>query len=93
MVSYPLLYSLSPSLEHISWFFRLRSLSYSFLHLLARRRFRSPMVRAHDPREYELTMRQEPKQARMCGVGGKGPFLQSLSHSPLIPSLPAPPPS
>jgi hypothetical protein len=21
-------------------------------------------------REYELTMRQEPKQARMCGVGG-----------------------
>lgn len=23
-------------------------------------------------REYELTVRQEPKQARMCGVGGKG---------------------
>ena len=22
-------------------------------------------------REYELTVRQEPKQARMCGVGGK----------------------
>ena len=25
----------------------------------------------HPPREYELTVRQEPKQARMCGVGGK----------------------
>ncbi|KAE9401788.1 hypothetical protein BT96DRAFT_956429 [Gymnopus androsaceus JB14] len=24
-----------------------------------------------DYREYELTVRQEPKQARMCGVGGK----------------------
>jgi len=23
-------------------------------------------------REYELVVRQEPKQARMCGVGGKG---------------------
>lgn len=23
-------------------------------------------------REYQLTVRQEPKQARMCGVGGKG---------------------
>lgn len=22
-------------------------------------------------REYELTVRQEPKQARMCGVGGE----------------------
>lgn len=33
------------------------------------------MSRVHDPREYELTMRQEPKQARMCGVGGKGPVL------------------
>lgn len=26
----------------------------------------------HNRREYELTVRQEPKQARMCGVGGKG---------------------
>ncbi|KAJ8518966.1 hypothetical protein ONZ45_g4046 [Pleurotus djamor] len=25
----------------------------------------------HPNREYELTVRQEPKQARMCGVGGK----------------------
>ncbi|KAH7878350.1 velvet factor-domain-containing protein [Lentinula edodes] len=25
----------------------------------------------HNRREYELTVRQEPKQARMCGVGGK----------------------
>lgn len=31
------------------------------------------MARAYDTREYELTVRQEPKQARMCGVGGKGP--------------------
>ena len=30
------------------------------------------MARAYDTREYELTVRQEPKQARMCGVGGKG---------------------
>ena len=29
------------------------------------------MSRPYDPREYELTMRQEPKQARMCGVGGE----------------------
>ncbi|TFK88251.1 hypothetical protein K466DRAFT_585711 [Polyporus arcularius HHB13444] len=27
------------------------------------------MARSNDPREYDLTMRQEPKQARMCGVG------------------------
>ncbi|TDL27087.1 hypothetical protein BD410DRAFT_484046 [Rickenella mellea] len=26
---------------------------------------------AIEDREYELTVRQEPKQARMCGVGGK----------------------
>lgn len=26
-------------------------------------------------RQYELTVRQEPKQARMCGVGGKGAFI------------------
>lgn len=26
---------------------------------------------SHTRREYELTVRQEPKQARMCGVGGK----------------------
>lgn len=25
-----------------------------------------------EDREYELTVRQEPKQARMCGVGTKG---------------------
>ncbi|KAF7421067.1 hypothetical protein PC9H_011587 [Pleurotus ostreatus] len=25
----------------------------------------------HPNREYELTVRQEPKQARMCGIGGK----------------------
>ncbi|KZS89473.1 hypothetical protein SISNIDRAFT_475695 [Sistotremastrum niveocremeum HHB9708] len=30
-------------------------------------------------RDYELTVRQEPKQARMCGIGGKG-------------TLPLPPP-
>lgn len=24
------------------------------------------------PRDYDLVVRQEPKQARMCGVGGKG---------------------
>ena len=41
-------------------------------------------ARAYDPREYELIVRQEPKQARMCGVGGKGPLP--------IP-LPSPPPS
>ncbi|KAJ3914542.1 hypothetical protein F5877DRAFT_92676 [Lentinula edodes] len=28
--------------------------------------------------EYELTVRQEPKQARMCGVGGKGSLRCSL---------------
>ena len=28
-----------------------------------------PIIRR---REYQLTVRQEPKQARMCGVGGKG---------------------
>lgn len=27
-----------------------------------------------EDREYELTVRQEPKQARMCGVGTKGVF-------------------
>lgn len=26
-------------------------------------------------RIYELIVRQEPKQARMCGVGGKGALL------------------
>lgn len=31
-------------------------------------------ARPLDSREYELTVRQEPKQARMCGVGGKGLF-------------------
>lgn len=31
----------------------------------------------HDhPRIYELVVRQEPKQARMCGVGGKGIYLE-----------------
>jgi len=29
-------------------------------------------------RIYELVMRQEPKQARMCGVGGKGALRRSL---------------
>ena len=29
------------------------------------------MATAAPRREYELTVRQEPKQARMCGVGGK----------------------
>lgn len=42
--------------------------------------------RAYDPREYELIVRQEPKQARMCGVGGKGPF------PPPSPFLSRPPP-
>ncbi|KAJ3738676.1 velvet factor [Lentinula detonsa] len=31
----------------------------------------------YNRREYELTVRQEPKQARMCGVGGKGSFFTS----------------
>lgn len=31
-------------------------------------------------REYELTVRQEPKQARMCGIGGKG-ALSLFFHS------------
>ena len=31
-------------------------------------------MRLYDNRDYELTVRQEPKQARMCGVGGKGAF-------------------
>lgn len=35
-------------------------------------------ARPLDLREYVLTMRQEPKQARMCGVGGKG--LNSLLY-------------
>lgn len=26
----------------------------------------------HKSREYELIVRQEPKQARMCGIGTKG---------------------
>jgi hypothetical protein len=29
------------------------------------------MATAAARRDYELTVRQEPKQARMCGVGGK----------------------
>lgn len=29
-------------------------------------------------RQYELTVRQEPKQARMCGIGGKGALSSSL---------------
>lgn len=35
------------------------------------------VINAYDPgrrRIYELIVRQEPKQARMCGVGGKGVF-------------------
>jgi hypothetical protein len=33
-------------------------------------------------REYELTVRQEPKQARMCGVGGKSTaFIPSHTSS------------
>lgn len=38
-------------------------------------------ARPLDLREYVLTMRQEPKQARMCGVGGKGPCSFSYSKS------------
>lgn len=38
-------------------------------------------------REYELKVRQEPKQARMCGVGGT-PFSCSARPS-LLPTLPA----
>ena len=37
------------------------------------------MARAYDTREYELTVRQEPKQARMCGVGGKGASTATMS--------------
>lgn len=38
-------------------------------------------------REYELTVRQEPKQARMCGVGGQARFPLrrtsiTLTHAP-----------
>ena len=42
-------------------------------------------MRPYDSREYELIVRQEPKQARMCGVGGKGPFLHSLSSTLRLP--------
>lgn len=38
-------------------------------------------------REYELTVRQEPKQARMCGVGGKSlPYSAGPSLSPTLPA-------
>ncbi|KAJ3476916.1 hypothetical protein NLI96_g10820 [Meripilus lineatus] len=52
-------------------------------------------ARPFDLREYELTVRQEPKQARMCGVGGKGLFFSLLSachflslHRPYISPTP-----
>ncbi|KAI0799710.1 hypothetical protein BC629DRAFT_1498199 [Irpex lacteus] len=41
-----------------------------------------------DNLEYELIVRQEPKQARMCGVGGKGSFPPSyycpIAHLPFL---------
>ncbi|KAL0952514.1 hypothetical protein HGRIS_006776 [Hohenbuehelia grisea] len=48
----------------------------------------------HPYREYELTVRQEPKQARMCGVGGKAdrrpidppPIVQLRVIDPAAPS-------
>ncbi len=45
-------------------------------------------------RIYELIVRQEPKQARMCGVGGKGALLVSLPSLlpyPIFPPLATPP--
>lgn len=46
------------------------------------------MVNYH--REYELTVRQEPKQARMCGVGGKPlPGSAGPSFSPHAASRPS----
>ena len=40
--------------------------------------FFHPCSYNHDhPRIYELVVRQEPKQARMCGVGGKGIYFKS----------------
>ena len=47
-------------------------------------------ARPFDLREYELTVRQEPKQARMCGVGGKGLFASPSSPHHLIrPKIPS----
>lgn len=46
-------------------------------------------------REYELIVRQEPKQARMCGVGGKqssAPQASSPSHSIAADRRPIDPP-
>jgi hypothetical protein len=49
-------------------------------------------------RIYELVVRQEPKQARMCGVGGKGipsnhhSLLVSHSHAPIADRRPIDPP-
>jgi len=39
------------------------------------------VINTYDPNQrriYELVVRQEPKQARMCGVGGKGTFIIPL---------------
>jgi len=39
------------------------------------------VINTYDPNQrriYELVVRQEPKQARMCGVGGKGNFIIPL---------------
>jgi hypothetical protein len=48
-----------------------------------------PILMPNHPREYDLTVRQEPKQARMCGVGGM-PFFSSpppsSHHAPSRPS-------
>ncbi|KZT25244.1 hypothetical protein NEOLEDRAFT_1134059, partial [Neolentinus lepideus HHB14362 ss-1] len=35
----------------------------------------------HQPSHYELTMCQEPKQARMCGIGGTCPPFPLLSRT------------
>ncbi|KAI0743039.1 velvet factor-domain-containing protein, partial [Daedaleopsis nitida] len=75
MGPYPSLYSLSSSLAPTYIVLpRDRHLAHPppRLRPLSRpdpRPARPMMARPHDPREYELTMRQEPKQARMCGVG------------------------
>lgn len=49
-----------------------------------------PPFRIRYDREYELTVRQEPKQARMCGVGGKGASCSlnssSFAHLPPLTS-------
>ncbi|KZT19872.1 hypothetical protein NEOLEDRAFT_1183051 [Neolentinus lepideus HHB14362 ss-1] len=58
-----------------------------------------PAPNARDRLHYELTMRQEPKQARMCGVGADRrpidppPIVQLRVHDPAAPREPRSPAS